>query len=85
MNFRETAADLERLEQELIEIRSDLSENAAKTAKAKCTTWGSKIESRTRRRKRITSSRRRAYSGRRNCSYHESVIDHLPMRYQYEL
>jgi len=30
MNFRETAADLDCLKQELIEIRSDLSENAVK-------------------------------------------------------
>jgi len=53
MNFRETAADLECLKQELIEIGSDLSENAAKTAKAKCTAWVIEIERRTRRRERM--------------------------------
>ncbi len=53
MNFREAATDLECLKQELIEIRSDLSENAVKSAKAKCTAWGIEIERRTRRRKKM--------------------------------
>jgi len=40
-------------EEELIEIGSDLRENAAKTAKAKFTAWGIESERRTRRRKRM--------------------------------
>jgi len=46
MNFRETAADLECLKQGVIEIRSNLSENAAKTAIDKCTALGMEIERR---------------------------------------
>jgi len=41
------------LKQELIEVRGDLSKNAAKTAKAKYTAWGIEIERRIRRRKRM--------------------------------
>ena len=40
MNFREAAADLECLKQELVETRSDLIENAAAIGKARCAAWG---------------------------------------------
>jgi hypothetical protein len=53
MNFREAAADLECLKQELVEARSDLIENAAAIGKARCAAWGIETERRTRRRKRM--------------------------------
>ncbi len=53
MNFKEAASDLESLEQELVNIRDNLSQVAVDNGKTRCTTWGIEVDRRIRRHRRM--------------------------------
>ncbi|KAG8234733.1 hypothetical protein J437_LFUL000968 [Ladona fulva] len=53
MNFKETATDIESLEQEFVTLRDGLSQAAVENSKTKCSTWGIEVDRRIRRRKRM--------------------------------
>lgn len=53
MNFKEAATDLESLEQDFVQLRDNLCQDAVENAKTKCTAWEIDIDRRIRRHRRM--------------------------------